>query len=168
FKQAGAEVVVMSKESVEITRDKMLTQKFFNQIEIPNPHSWLPEELNPETARYPLFIKPRQGSAGKDSFMVENAEQLRFFSKYVHLPIIEEFLPGSEITNDVVCNLKGKVLAVVSRKRIEVRSGEVAKGVTIYDEKITKACIRIAEGLGGKGQITVQCIRKDTIAYFTE
>ena len=49
-----------------------------------------------------------------------------------------------------------------------MRSGEVAKGVTIYDEDITKACIRIAEGLGGKGQITIQCIMKDNTPYFTE
>jgi len=168
IEQTKAEVVVLSKESVAVTTDKWLTKKFFDRIDVPIPHSWLPEDLDPETASYPLFIKPRFGSAGKESFKVENADQLRFFVKYVNQPIIQEFLPGPEITNDVICDLKGKVLAVVSRKRIEVRSGEVSKGVTMYDEKISNICIRIAEALGGKGQITIQCIMKNGTPHFTE
>ena len=168
IKKTEAEVVVISKESVAITTDKWLTKEFFNRIGVPNPCSWLPEDIDPETVSYPLFIKPRCGSAGKDSFKVENADQLNFFVKYVRQPIIQEFLSGPEITNDVICDLKGKVLAVVSRERIEVRSGEVSKGVTIYDEKITNTCIRIVEALGGKGQITIQCIMKNGTPQFTE
>lgn len=168
IEQSGAEVVVLSKESVAITKDKWLTKKFFDRIDVPIPHSWLPEDLDPETALYPLFVKPRCGSAGKGSFKVENADQLRFFVKYIQEPIIQEFLPGPEITNDVICDLKGKVLAVVSRERIEVRSGEVSKGITIYNEKITNTCIKIAKALGGKGQITIQCIMKNGAPYFTE
>ena len=56
----------------------------------------------------------------------------------------------------------------MSRERIEVRSGEVAKGITMYDEKMTKTCIQIAEALGGKGQITIQCIMKNGSPRFTE
>ncbi|HLP82286.1 MAG TPA: ATP-grasp domain-containing protein [Nitrosomonas sp.] len=164
----GAEVVVLSKEAVAVTSDKLCTHNFFDRIGVLTPRSWLPIELNPANVPYPLFIKPRHGSAGKDSFKVENAEQLIYFSKYIADPIIEEFLSGPEITNDVLCDLKGKVLAVVSRERIEVRSGEVAKGVTIYNEQIMHSCIRITEALGGKGQITIQCIMNDGIPYFTE
>ena len=168
IERTGTEVVVLSEESVAITTDKWLTQGFYNRIGVPGPKCWLPGDLIPEVAPFPLFIKPRHGSAGKDSFKVENAEQLKFFSNYIPDPIIEDFLPGPEITNDVICDLKGKVLAVVSRERIEVRSGEVAKGVTIYSEDITKTCVKIAEALKVKGQITVQCIMKNGKPYFTE
>lgn len=168
IEQAGTEVVVLPEESVAITTDKWLSQGLYKRIGVSGPQCWLPGDLVPETAPYPLFIKPRHGSAGKDSFKVENAEELRFFSNYIPDPIIEDFLPGPEITNDVICDLKGNVLAVVSRERIEVRSGEVAKGVTIYNESILKTCVKIAGALKVKGQITVQCIMKNGKPYFTE
>jgi carbamoyl-phosphate synthase large subunit len=117
---------------------------------------------------YPLFIKPRNGSAGKMAFMVRNPRELAFFADYVPEPIVQEFAPGPEITNDVVCDLDGAVLAVVSRKRLEVRAGEVSKGVTVYHPAIMDACVRIARALPAIGPITVQCLMKDDVPLFTE
>lgn len=168
IEQAGTEVVVVPEESVAIAGDKWLTHEFLQRINVNAPRTWLPEDLDPDTAPYPLFVKPRHGSAGKNSFKVESADQLRFFVGYIRDPIIQEFLPGPEITSDVCCGLKGNVLSVVSRKRIEVRSGEVAKGVTIFDESIMRTCIRIAEALQAKGQINIQCIMKNGTPHFTE
>jgi carbamoyl-phosphate synthase large subunit len=64
--------------------------------------------------------------------------------------------------------LDRQVWAVVCRRRIEVRSGEVSKGVTIFDSAIVRACLRIAEMLPAIGPITVQCILKDGTPHFTE
>ena len=77
-------------------------------------------------------------------------------------------MPGPEITNDVICDLDGKLLGVVSRRRIEVRCGEVSKGVTLRDERITAACAVIGEALPAIGPVTVQCMMKDGIPHFTE
>ena len=65
-------------------------------------------------------------------------------------------------------DLDGQVLAVISRQRIEVRWGEVAKGVTIHSPAITEACVKIAEALPARGPITVQCMMKDGEPHFTE
>jgi carbamoyl-phosphate synthase large subunit len=93
---------------------------------------------------------------------------LDFFIYYVPEPILQEYLPGPEITNDVICDFEGHVLAVVSRQRIEVRWGEVAKGKTIYDPEIAQHCITIARGLKAIGPITVQCMLREGKPYFTE
>jgi carbamoyl-phosphate synthase large subunit len=93
---------------------------------------------------------------------------LEFLSDYVPNPIVQEYLPGPEITNDVICDLQGEVLGVVSRRRIEVRWGEVAKGVTVYDPAIVEACVKIARALPAIGPITVQCLLKDGAPHFTE
>jgi carbamoyl-phosphate synthase large subunit len=82
--------------------------------------------------------------------------------------VIQEFLPGPEITNDLVCDLNSDVLAVVSRRRIEVRAGEVAKGITVRDPRVIEACVSIARALPAVGPITAQCIVKDGLPYFTE
>jgi carbamoyl-phosphate synthase large subunit len=164
----GACVVVVSKEAAITTADKWLTYQFFRRLDIPTPRSWLPQEARNTDLEYPVFIKPRFGSAGKHTFKVHNERELASFLDYVPDPIVQEYLPGPEITNDVICDFEGNVLAVVSRQRIEVRWGEVAKGKTIYAPKIIQHCVTIARGLKVIGPITVQCMLRDGTPYFTE
>jgi carbamoyl-phosphate synthase large subunit len=164
----GARLATVSALGAGLTGDKWESVQFFQRLGLAAPQSWLPSTLDPDAAEYPLFIKPRCGSAAKDTFKVKNARELRFFMDYVNQPIIQEFLPGPEITSDVICDLQGETLAVVSRRRIEVRWGEVAKGVTVYDADISSACVRIARELQAMGPITVQCIMKQGRPYFNE
>jgi carbamoyl-phosphate synthase large subunit len=99
---------------------------------------------------------------------VRDPDELAFFLRHVQDPIVQEFLPGPEITTDVICGLNGELLGAVSRKRLEVRSGEVTKGVTISDRRILDACALIARHLPAIGPITVQCMMKDDAPHFTE
>ena len=168
IEETGAQVAVVSPESAGIVRDKWRTCEFFENIGLKTPRSWLPEDLDENELRYPLFIKPRKGSGGANCFRIETLDELRFFCRYVPDALIQEFIRGSEITTDVACTLDSEVVAVVSRKRIEVRGGEVSKGVTIKNLSLQKACVRIARALPARGPITVQCIMKDGIPYFTE
>jgi carbamoyl-phosphate synthase large subunit len=163
----GAKLAVVPPAAAEITRDKWQTFQFFMQHGIPVARAWLPPDVPPE-AEFPLFIKPRAGSASQDTFKIHNQDELNFFSQYIRQPIVQEFLPGPEITSDVLCDMQGQVLSVVSRRRLEVRGGEVVKGVTIYDEAITQYCIRIARQLQAVGPITVQCMLRDGQPFFTE
>jgi carbamoyl-phosphate synthase large subunit len=168
---AGARVVVIPEESVRSTSDKLLTHELFIGLGIPVPRTWSAAEVLDERPVFPLFVKPRFGSAGQHCVRVQNVRELTFFLEYVPDPIVQEFLVGPEITTDVLCDLNagGKVLAAVSRRRIEVRQGEVAKGVTILDPAILAHCVAIAQQLEAIGPITVQCImRDDGASCFTE
>jgi carbamoyl-phosphate synthase large subunit len=168
LEQGGLRVAVVSPEAVAITVDKWLTVDFFRGLGLPVPTSWICKETMPEDLEFPLFIKPRGGSAAKDSFRVKDRDELSFFLNYVKNPIVQEFLPGPEITSDVVTGLDGELLGISSRQRIEVRGGEVTKGVTVLDRRLIDACTRIARALPSVGPITVQCIMKDGIPHFTE
>lgn len=165
---AGARVVVVDEQAAELTADKWLTVAFLQRLSIPTPRSWLPTEIDLAAVEYPLFIKPRNGSAAQHTYRVQNARELAFFAEYIPNPIVQEYLPGPEITNDVICDLDGDILSVVSRRRLEVRWGEVAKGVTIYDPEIARACVQIAQALSAIGPITIQCMMKDGVPHFTE
>ena len=164
----GARLAVVPEDAVRTTGDKWITREFFQRLELRTPMSWLAGEGPPPDAGFPLFIKPRGGSASEHTFKIRNEEELRFFSEYVPCPIIQEFLPGPEITTDVVCGLDATVLGMVSRQRLEVRSGEVAKGVTVHIPEILEGCRRIAEALPACGPITVQCMMRDGVPFFTE
>jgi len=165
---SGTRVATVPRESVEKVQDKWHTLHVFRELSLPTPQSWLPRELPRDGIAYPLFIKPRTGSSSANAFTVRNAEELSFFQNYVPAPMIQELLPGPEITSDVICDTRGHVMSVISRRRIEVRSGEVMKGVTCMDPIIIDSCCRIAKALNTKGPITVQGLYKDDVFHFTE
>lgn len=168
LERSGVKVMVIPEAMALITRDKWQSYEFLKQLSINTPDSWLPEHLKHVQLSYPVFIKPRFGSAAKNTFKIQNNHELRFFSEYVDKPIIQEFVTGTEITSDVLCDFKGKILSVVSRQRIEVRWGEVAKGETVFDPVIAHTCINIAQALKAIGPITIQCIVQDGTPIFTE
>lgn len=164
----GARVLAVSQNAARATGDKWLTYELFTRIGVPAPRSWRAEEARAADLKFPVFIKPRSGSAAQNTFRVEERRQLDFFLDYVPNPIVQEFLPGPEITNDVICDLEGGIMAVVSRERIEARWGEVQKGKTISNAEIARHCEMVARELDAIGPITVQCMMKDGEAYFTE
>jgi carbamoyl-phosphate synthase large subunit len=164
----GAKVAVVPPESATIVRDKWQSNRFFKSLGVDCARSWLPEHLAGVSLEYPLFIKPRDGSASQSGFRITTPVELDFFASYVPNPIVQEFLEGPEITNDVILDLDGAVLSVVSRQRIRVRAGEVAVGKTVYDGEIADQCIRIAKGLHAVGPITVQCMLHQGRRVFTE
>ncbi len=168
FESLGAKVMTPDANGADTARDKWKTHQLYRSLGIPAARSWLPDDLRKEHPVFPLFIKPRRGSAGQGAFRVEDERQLEFFLAYVEDPIIQECLPGPEITSDVICNAQGEVWAVVSRRRIEIRAGEVAKGVTVWDETIAHHGIAAAKGIRAAGPVTVQCILRDGKPFFTE
>jgi carbamoyl-phosphate synthase large subunit len=170
LESTGARLVALTAQSVATVADKLRTASLFHEIGVPTPRSWSAHEAREDVLEYPVFVKPRFGSGGEHAVKVLNEQDLAFFLDYVPAPIVQEFLSGPEITSDVLCDLDGagKVLAVVSRQRIAVRTGEVSKGVTIRNPEIIEYCVAVAQGLEAIGPITVQCILRDGRPYFTE
>ena len=167
LESTGARLAVVSAEAAEIARDKWMTFEWLRSIGVPTPETWIGTGL-PAEPPFPLFVKPRYGSAGKKSFRADDRAELEFFLRYVGDPVVQPFVAGAEVTNDVFCSLEGEVWAVVSRRRIEVRWGEVHKGVTIHDQAIRDHCSMIAMALQAMGPITVQCLVHDGQPTFTE
>lgn len=165
---SGARLAAVPAEAADLTRDKWKTFRWLEAHGLPTPRTWLGHDLPSSGLRLPVFVKPRFGSAGKHGYQAETPEQLNFFLGYVPDPVVQEFVAGPEVTNDVICGLQGEIWAVVSRRRIEVRWGEVAKGETIHDETIRAHCVTIVRGLGVIGPITVQCLMREGAPLFTE
>jgi carbamoyl-phosphate synthase large subunit len=148
--ELGTRAMVLPPEAAETTADKLATAELFERIGVPTPRR--------DPGEFPVFVKPRFGSAGAHTYRAGGEDELGFFLQRVPDPVVEELLPGPEITTDVLCLDDGEVAAVCSRKRLEVRTGEVSKGVTVYDEAIAGHCVKIAEALHARGPITVQCL----------
>ncbi|HEV7459552.1 MAG TPA: ATP-grasp domain-containing protein [Solirubrobacteraceae bacterium] len=158
----GARTMVLPGPAAVTVADKRATADLFADLDVPAPACWTSEEAAAATdLRFPVFVKPRFGSAGVDAHRADDRAELDFWLAHVTEPIVQEHLPGPEVTSDVLCLEDGRATAVVSRRRLEVRTGEVSKGVTVHDPDIVRHCVRIAEGIEARGPITVQCLRRD-------
>jgi carbamoyl-phosphate synthase large subunit len=163
----GARLAVVSAAAADIARDKWRTHEWLKEHGLPTPETWLAESL-PARPPFPLFVKPRAGSAGRGAFRADSPDELAFFVGHVQDPIVQPFLEGPEITNDVFASLRGELWSIVSRRRIEVRWGEVHKGVTVHSPEILEGVKAIAAALQPVGPITVQCLLDGGRPMFTE
>ena len=161
FREAGTVALVSSLPVVSICRDKESTSRFFADNDIPTVRNLSIEDVRRGDVPYPVFIKPANGSGSKHAYKVQNREELDFFLRYVPRPMLQEFATGQEYTVDVLCDLAGRVINAVPRRRLEVRAGEISKGVTCKDWRIIRATVDLANKLGGVGPLTVQCFVSD-------
>lgn len=171
FRNIGTLALVSSLPVVRICRDKEGTSRFFEDNGIPTVRNLTVEDVRGGTVPYPVFIKPVNGSGSQHAYKVHNAEELEFFLRYVPQLMLQEFALGQEYTVDVLCDLDGRVINAVPRRRLEVRAGEISKGVTCQNWRIIRATVDLANKLGGVGPLTVQCFASEDVATeirFTE
>jgi len=167
FATLGCRVLVSNPQVIDICQDKRKTHKFLlkNNFDTPITISLQTALKNSQSSivnrqskiRFPLFVKPWDGYAGRGNAVVNNRKELLFYSKRIPNPICQELVEGTEYTCDVYVDFGMKVRCVVPRKRIEVRAGEVSKGQVIKNTRIMNEAAMLVEKLeAGPGIITLQ------------
>ena len=161
FTAAGCQALIAEPEIIRVCRDKMETYRFLSQAGIDTPYTCKPDEvLSIPNQRFPLFLKPRFGSASVGVRKIEDQLDLDYFARRVDDAIVQEYVEGIEHTIDVYVGLTGEPRCAVPRRRWEVRSGEVSKGVIVKDLEIMNAARRVVLAFGPslRGLMTLQCI----------
>ena len=157
FLAIGTTVSISAPPTVAIGRDKALTHDWLVEHDFPTVRQAAPAEVlqAPDDWSWPLYVKPREGSAGIGVRRVADAAELaRAAGDDL---VAQEVAPGREHTVDVLVLRDGRCAGAVPRRRIAVRAGEVEKGVTVRDEAVAGLARRVAETLPGVyGVINVQ------------
>lgn len=169
--ELGITVAVSSSAVVETCTDKHAFYSFLKSIGVPTPRTICGIDLlkgADAELDFPLFVKPRSGFASVHVFKVDDEEELRFIiRKYPDL-IVQQYIRGTEYTVDLLSDMEGTVLSIVPRQRIEVRAGEVTRSRTEKNSAIIECSGKIAEALGSRGPITLQCLLNEGTPYFFE
>lgn len=153
--------MIAKPEIIRICRDKIATYEHLRAHNIDTPETHLPHQLEAlATKRFPLFIKPRCGSASQWVHKITDQLDLDYYLQRVADPIVQQFVDGTEHTLDVYVGLQGIPRCVVPRARWQVRTGEVSKGVVVKDLAVMSAGKAVVESLGQsvRGLVTLQCI----------
>ena len=149
FANEGISLLTCSSKFIEICRDKRKSGLFFADKGIDSP-----EIFSKDNLQFPLFIKPYDGSMSVDTFLVESEKDITpqhlSNSKFMFM----EYIDGGsyeEYTIDMYYDRNHFLKCLVPRKRIEVRGGEVNKGVTVkgYVFEYLKEKLQFIDGAVG-------------------
>jgi len=163
FIAKGIQVVISDQELVRVCRDKRLTADLFTEIEISSPKIYPKDSL-----RFPCFAKPYDGSCSIGAMQVDSRDDLSDFVLEDDKMIFMEFIGEdfSEYTIDAYYDKHGSLRSMVPRERLEVRAGEISKGITRRNEVYSYLLPRLKKIQGARGCITLQVFVKHSDGVF--
>lgn len=192
FSEKNVATLTNKHELVKLCNDKSSLSKFLSSNGIKSPQTYDIENMSEINASdYPLLIKPTIGSGSRNVFVVENLEELTFFTKYLTkqkiIPIIQEYISGNdEFSIGVLYCDNGKLKTSIAMRR-NLHNGLSTRSVTktkkneslivssgisqgFFDDfsEIREKAEEIAAKLNSDGPINIQCRMKDDELYVFE
>ena len=157
FERMGVRVAISKEETGLICNDKYETFRFCERNRIAAPMTRLAGDVDFDTIAYPVYVKPRFGRGSIHVYRVENEAHLRMFMDYVPDALVQDNVPGTEFTVDVLSDFSARVISVVPRERLVIRAGVSDKGVTRRNREVMDFAANVAERLEIVGAANVQC-----------
>jgi len=153
FEAAGVYVVVSDPELVRQCRDKRRTAALFASLSIPTP-----KILDPAHLTFPCFMKPVGGSCSQGTKAIHSADHLAPVDIRNPNNLFQELVPSHwiEYTLDLYYSKSGDLLGCVPRQRLQVRGGEISKGITRKDKILQSLKSCLARLKGARGVVTLQ------------
>lgn len=153
FAQHGITVVISSSALIEQCRDKRLTGTLFTALGIKYPTIYAVNQL-----QYPCFCKPYDGSRSVGAIALMSQADLTPELLANSKNMFMEYVPKTyaEYTIDAYYNKNSELCCFVPRQRLEVRDGEINKGVTRKHFVYTQLKQKLSYLAGAVGCITLQ------------
>ncbi|WP_428950064.1 ATP-grasp domain-containing protein [Streptomyces sp. cg35] len=164
FTEAGVRVLVPSVAALETCLDKWrlaqacegAVRQPFTRLVGPTDDTGVGDDF---AGGFPAIAKPRTGSGSRGVTTVEDPAGL------ARLPqdgsyLLQEMLPGTEYSVDVLTDAAGRVVAAVPRARDKTDSGIVVAGRILHAPELSALAEDTVRTLGLRGILNVQ-VRED-------
>lgn len=172
----GAKVIVSDEHAIKVAFDKWETVKFLEGHGLKSPKTFIDLEeakkaINAGELKFPLVIKPRWGSASIGIDFPEDIRELELAYELQtirlkrtilaeaskedidHAILIQEKIPGAEFGMDVLNDFEGNYVGTFVRQKLQMRSGETDKAISVIDERFEKVGQIIGENLKHIGNL---------------
>jgi len=165
FEKENTSIIVSDKHVVDICFDKYLTYQFLKDHDIPCVQTYfyldkVIEDLKSGLLNFPLFVKPRYGSASLGIYRVNDINELEFFHKDNEELVIQPFIQGEEYGVDCYIDLVSRENTNIFMKRkITMRAGETDKSIAVKDPDLKKLIQQLIHTLKPIGPIDVDCFK---------
>lgn len=155
FAAAGTTVLASSRRSLATCLDKWaLHQACVGAVPVPETHL-LDGDLDGAALTWPRVVKPRSGSGSRGVELLGGPDDLDGRPRDGTL-ILQEVLPGTELSLDLLARSDGHVVAVVPRTRLKVDSGIAVAGCTVADPALDSLGRAVAARVGLTSVANVQ------------
>ena len=174
FEEIGVKVISSSKEVTNICFDKYKMYEFCSEHNVNTVKTFIDvkeviELVEKKELEFPLFVKPRCGSASLGISTVNNMEELEMLLKYDDNLIIQEYMNGQEYGVDVYVDLISKeVISIFMKKKLVMRAGETDKSISTKDVKLLDMIKEFVTKLNIQGQCDIDVFEKDGEYYISE
>jgi len=154
FEKEGIVLLVSDESLISLCSDKRKTVGLFKTLDIETPKQFCKNDIE-----YPAFAKPFDGSMSKNVWVLPTKEYLppilvrdenMMFMEYLNPDVYDEY------TVDAYYDRSHLLKCLVPRVRLEIRGGEVSKGITKRDEVYDYVLKRIKKIPGARGCLTLQ------------
>ena len=154
FEAQGVHLVISDADFIKVCCDKRLTDSLFEELGIA-----IPKHLDKDHVSFPMFAKPYDGSLSVNTHVIKSEEELTpdiledpklLFMEYIDKKEYKEY------TVDMYYGIDGQVKGIVPRERLEVRAGEINKGITRKNSIVSYLKERMATMKGVRGCICLQ------------
>jgi carbamoyl-phosphate synthase large subunit len=163
--QHNINVVISDTILISKCRDKRLTDELFNQIGLN-----IINKQDKSDLKFPVFVKPYNGSLSSGIATYYNLDEIPISQLTKPDLIWMDLMPKEEYdeyTVDCYFDLNSQLKCLVPRKRLEVRGGEISKGVTVKGELYNNLVSIMRNLTNARGCITLQVfISKDSKEAF--
>jgi len=175
FEEVGTTVLISSAEVVDLCFDKLKTHEFLQANKFLSPQTFIDltsakAALDSGSISFPLFIKPRWGSASVQLYTVYSHEELEsafhlaqaqlqrtFLKVDEHLAgqsiLIQEGLPGDEYGIDILNDFSGNVKSVFVKRKLGMRAGETDKSSLSDDAALLELGKSLGKAVGHIGNL---------------
>ncbi|MEP1488274.1 MAG: ATP-grasp domain-containing protein [Algibacter sp.] len=158
FENLGARVLLSDTGIIDMCFDKWKTYNFLKKAKINTPITYLSIDdvliaIKNSEVSYPLIVKPRWGSASMGIMVVESENELKLAYQLLEIQIkkndhfqkehyynekcilIQEKIIGQEYGIDILNDFEGNYYASFVRKKVNMRSGETDKAISVIEKK---------------------------------
>ena len=174
FESVGTRVIGSSYELCERSLDKYEMYKWLVENDYKCAKSYMDKDeffadLDNETAKFPVFVKPARGSASISISKVTDRETVDLLFAHEDGLMIQEFLDGQEIGADVYIDMiTGEVVSIFTKNKIKMRAGETDKAVSFKDEKLFELIKEFVIRASYRGQIDIDIFDINGEYYISE
>ncbi len=127
------------------------------------------KDLDQNKIVFPVFVKPRFGSASVGARKVNSLNELEYIMKFEDNIIIQEYMNAEDIDVDAyVDSVSGSLVGMFSKKKLESKIGGANKTISFFDDKLYTFVENILSFFDFSGPIDIDFFKKNGEYFISE
>jgi carbamoyl-phosphate synthase large subunit len=176
FEERGIQLLLHPAATIELSMDKLATYETLHRGGIPAARTVMAADWKQAVDEwgFPIMLKPRHADMkASGEYTIQRVNNLKemneiwgSISEKENKYVLQEFLPGTELTVDFFCGQDGKVVSVVPAERLSALSkafskdgGAIDQGRTFHDDSIAETIRKMAAHIAFWGAANIQGYR---------